>query len=728
MREEIVANYLTSLMGRGHSEALRPRKQTASTESATNPVLAAANAGIEAIEKGRVPSPEQSAGIEAIILPKIRPVLDVVDGDFRTGHPLWLKLNEDQAIRSKLRLAIPSIGRIELPGNSDYPYAGTGFIVGAGLVMTNRHVAEIFASGEGTRSVTFRPGHKAGIDFLQEIDRGPGPLFRVKRVVMIHPYWDMALLSVEGIEGVSPLTLSDRDIAESGMIEVAAIGYPAFDSRNPTDVQNDLFRKVFGVKRLQPGTLGGRVQTDSFGKVVAASVHNCTTLGGNSGSSLIALDDGSVVALHFGGRYSKANYGVPSCELAKDPRVVDAGVLFQGNKPSSAPAWDAWWRRADNNTNIGEASDTPQPPHSSTTTNTAVPAGSVAFTVPLTITVSLGGSVGTVTDAGVLVEGGDGITEKLAEPFHDSDYSSRTGYDSAFLDVEVPPPVAADPAVVAKAKNGDSVLHYQNFSIVMHAKRRLALITASNVTAEPKLKKPDSSKLYSRKGLSGLGKNDQEKWFADPRLDDAFQLPDVFYTRDDAAFDKGHLVRREDVAWGTTYKSLRRANGDTYHVTNCSPQVAHFNRSNLGDDNWGDLENHVLKSASKERYCQFSGPVLDPADEVFVGSLGGRVKVRVKIPSSFWKVIVVATTEGPASYGFLLEQELTDVPLEFSVPDEFRRFLVPLAEIQTKAGIKFPEIVINADRHDTDEGEELALRAGIKHRASSDSAARGTNG
>ena len=67
--------------------------------------------------------------------------------------------------------------------------------------------------------------------------------------------------------------------------------------------------------------------------------------------------------------------------------------------------------------------------------------------------------------------------------------------------------------------------------------------------------------------LSGLGTSDQEQWFPDPRLDNAYQLSDYFYTRDDGAFDKGHIVRRDDAAWGKTYTLLRRANGDTYHVT-----------------------------------------------------------------------------------------------------------------------------------------------------------------
>jgi len=163
---------------------------------------------------------------------------------------------------------------------------------------------------------------------------------------------------------------------------------------------------------------------------------------------------------------------------------------------------------------------------------------------------------------------------------------------------------------------------------------------------------------------------------------------------------------------------LRRANGDTYHVTNCSPQVAGFNRSNLGEDNWGNLENHVLKSAATERYCQFAGPVLDPKDETFLGKIGKGVIARVKIPSRFWKVIVARTVDGVASYGFLLEQDLSDVGFEeFLVPRKLQRLLVPLTDLQELAGLKFPKIVLNADQYETSEGVELAFRAGVKRRS-----------
>ena len=353
--------------------------------------------------------------------------------------------------------------------------------------------------------------------------------------------------------------------------------------------------------------------------------------------------------------------------------------------------------------------------------------GEFEFVIPLHVTVRIGNTAQDVSvtarDVRARATGSDAApaadaapeaqTEKLAMPWHDSDYGARAGYDASFLDDLVPMPTPVDATVVAPAKDGSTVLHYQNFSIVMHAKRRLALFTASNVTASATLKKPEAGRQYSRKGLSGLGPSDQEKWFADPRIDDIYQLPDVFYTRDSGAFDKGHIVRREDVAWGKTYDSLRRANGDTYHVTNCSPQVAGFNRSTLGDDNWGDLEDHVLKGAATEKYCQFAGPVLDPQDEVFLGTTGGGAKIRVKIPSRFWKIIVTRTASGLASYGFLLEQDLSDVSFEeLIVPPAFVRYMEPIADLAARIGVTFPPAVLNADQFGTVDGTELAMRAG----------------
>lgn len=702
---------------------------------------------LEEMERGRDPGPSGRDALEAIIDADIRPVIDIVDGKFTSTHPLWTMLSTDEAIRGRLESCFKSIGRIELPGNNQVPYGGTGFIVGPGLVMTNRHVAEIFATGTGTRRVAFKPQARAGVDFVREYGRPAGTVYTASRVVMIHPYWDMALLAVDGLESRDTLKLSLLDARDLVGRDIAVVGYPAFDIRNPADVQNSLFAGRFGVKRLQPGELQGAGTTASFQKLVNAATHDCSTLGGNSGSAVIDLDTGEVIALHFGGRYRDRNYGVPSSELARDGRVADTGVAFAGTPSANGTDWADWWRRADeaeetaaSGSDTGTAStisSTPTRTSASTTGGGApVTAGTPKATVnasetlyveiPIRVSISVGAprpaTVSIGEAAGAAVSEAEDALEAMREPIHDTDLGSRKGYDPGFLNtpglpkVTVPMPTAADSSVLAKTLQGKDVLHYQNFSILMHAKRRLALVTASNVTREPQFRKPDPSKKYTREALSGLGPNDTERWFPDPRLDAMYQIPDVFFTKDRKAFDKGHIVRRDDVAWGNTYEELRRANGDTYHVTNCSPQTGAFNQFAKGEDNWGDLENHVLSEAGSERLCVLAGPVLDPNDQVFHGVGDGGVKLAARIPSRFWKVIVASAEDGLAAFGFVLEQDLGDVQFEFVVPSEFKPAMYPIADIAAMTGVQFDDAILEADQYDAVRGVETAFRGGIKRK------------
>ncbi len=694
------------------------------------PAATVAREGLETIARGAGLTESMSFGLEAIIDEQLRPVVDVVDGHFTMSHPLWKHMSDDAQVKARVEAVLPSVGRIELPGNTHYPYGGTGFVVGNGLIMTNRHVAEIFATGLGDRSLSFITGAQAGINFVQEISRPPAPTLLVKRIVMIHPYWDVAILAVDGVPAsAAPLKLSLKDArALTPGHEIFIVGYPAFDPRNPASVQQDLFRGTFGVKRLQPGQLQGGSDTPSFGKIVTAATHDCSTLGGNSGSAVFDMETGEVMALHFGGSYHDKNFGVPAFALSSDARVVDAGVVFAGTASREPNTWGDWWRQAD----ASEIPSAPDDQSASVSTLQAPPPADgkpnadivtgrhvVTIEVPLRITISLG-EIGGVTKAATAVAAEalapQATTEALVEPFHEADYTDRTGYNPQFLgegrDFAVPMPTVSDVSLLASTKSGEDTLRYQNFSIQMNAARRLAAVCASNVTREAMLRRPDPSKGYTRKDLSDLGPNDQERWFLDPRLDDRFQLPDVFFTKDGGAFDKGHIVRREDAAWGRSYSEIRRANGDTFHVTNCSPQVAGFNRSASGKDNWGDLENAVYSGAASERLCVLAGPVLDPSDEVFVGTAGARVTLRAKIPTRFWKVVVARTEAGIAAFGFILEQDLGDVPLEFAVPAEFKPKMISLPALAAKTGVVFAKEILDADQFDTGAGEEISARSG----------------
>jgi endonuclease G len=191
----------------------------------------------------------------------------------------------------------------------------------------------------------------------------------------------------------------------------------------------------------------------------------------------------------------------------------------------------------------------------------------VTLSIPLTVTVRFGdgrasGSLDALPPPAKVTTETTLAFEKAVQPIVDPDYSNRRGYAPDFLGIPVPLPTVRQPSNVATLEDGDPVIPYQHFSIVVQKQRRLALFTASNVDGSPSARKPEPGD-YSRKGLTGLGESDQEQWLTDPRLPEAQQLPDKFYTKDKGAFDKGHIVRREDVCWGTSYDEVRRANGDT---------------------------------------------------------------------------------------------------------------------------------------------------------------------
>jgi endonuclease G, mitochondrial len=636
------------------------------TPWSTEPELERATEAVGRLERGESLSDEGADALEAIVLPKERPVVDIVNGTYAVPAAPFEHLGESAA-RASIEAAISSIGRIELPGHPSLPFAGTGFVVGEGVLMTNRHVAELFAVGIGREELSFRPGQSAAIDFLRERGREDSLTFRIARVVMVHPYWDMALLIAEGLDGVPPLRLSTAPPGDLREREIVVIGYPALDPRNNVDLQNRIFGSTFNIKRLQPGRLRQPAEIRSFGHMVPAVTHDSSTLGGNSGSAVIDVETGTVSALHFAGRYLEANYAVPAYELALDRRVVEAAVNFDGDAAGSPPpAWSSFWEEAD-------------------------PAG----------------------PAGRIATASDAATEALVEPFRDEDLSARRGYDDRFLGIRVTLPTVHDESLVSHLDDGSHVLPYEHFSVVLNKDRRLAQFTASNVDADPRRKEPEPGRDYTRKGLTGLRDGDLEKWFIDPRIPAIHQLPDRFFTKDRASFDKGHIVRREDVAWGDSFEEVRRGNGDTYHVTNCSPQVADFNRSTQRGV-WGQLENLVLGQAKTEKYSIFAGPVFRSDDRLFRGVDDSGV-ARVAIPRQFWKIVVARSGDELQTFAFLLDQDLSDTDLEFAVDQAWRSRMISVADLEELVGtISFPDELRESDQIDAGAGQAVRAEIGLE--------------
>jgi endonuclease G len=279
--------------------------------------------------RGQALSEGDKARIEAIVLPNgLRPAFDVNNDTYTDLPNPWQSFN---AHRPFLNNCIRAIGRVNIPGHPRLQYAGTAFIVGDGLLLTNRHVADEFCETGGA-SLLFTPGVSPSIDMKQEVGTTGSAELKITEAILVLSDWDAALLRIARMPpNVKPLSLAGSPPASSSGRLAGIVGYPALDTRGSTEEilqQIQIFRAIFNKKRLQPGRLLGAKQTISFGRNVNALAHDCSTLGGNSGSAVIDVESETILGLHFGGEYLIANYAVPAWELAADQHLHAQGVLF----------------------------------------------------------------------------------------------------------------------------------------------------------------------------------------------------------------------------------------------------------------------------------------------------------------------------------------------------------------------------------------------------------------
>jgi hypothetical protein len=264
-------------------------------------------------------------GAEAIVALLGRPALLVQEGMFAPPPAAWRVL---ESHRARIEAALPAVGRVEIAGDDGRPCGvGTGFLAGPGVLMTNRHVAELFCAAGGDGVWRMRPEARGQVDFLEE-HRGPrSHEFALTDVAGVHPRHDLALLRVAPASRAGrPLPAHLTVAASGGEMRagrpVYVVGYPAYDERNPVAEMLILFSGVFEVKRLQPGKVV-RVE-ERAGQLV----HDASTLGGNSGSCVVDLETHRVVGLHAGGLAAVGNSAVALWRLRGDPLLRRAGVAF----------------------------------------------------------------------------------------------------------------------------------------------------------------------------------------------------------------------------------------------------------------------------------------------------------------------------------------------------------------------------------------------------------------
>lgn len=295
-------------------------------------------------------SVDAHVGLEALVMLTGRPALRVRDDavDLADPHAVqWRSSLVYLGAQADFKRQLQAVGRIDADGVQ----LGTGFVVGPGLLLTNRHVLQQFAApiprndnpaswvittpevlvdfadtpGASTRASKFK--------ILGVASSGSQPILAgdidLQKV-------DMALLrvsrrSLTGAVLPAPLCLAGNSDSLARRREVFCVGYPARPGSLPADdggeidmsiVQRltELFGTDFGTKYLAPGQI---ISSDAH-----TLRHDATTLGGNSGSCLLGTEGRlQVVGLHIGGSWRKENYA-HALPALRDSFAFGDDVLF----------------------------------------------------------------------------------------------------------------------------------------------------------------------------------------------------------------------------------------------------------------------------------------------------------------------------------------------------------------------------------------------------------------
>jgi glutamyl endopeptidase len=254
------------------------------------------------------------------VVARDRPALLIQDGDFGAAPPDWEILNEKRArLRDDI---IPFVGRVEIV--EENRSVGTAFVAGDGILMTNTHVVRTFASLDGLQW-KIRPGTTVRVDFRREHDRSASNVLPVEGVIGADANLDLALLRVDAERTRKGLVLERNAPDPVGQREVVVIGYADFDASATAEQVTRIFNDILGVKRLQPGRT-----TRLLGGNPPILGHDCSTLGGNSGSCVVDLATGRVIALHIGGTVFSGNRALPLWRVSDQPWLKDLSWVRKG--------------------------------------------------------------------------------------------------------------------------------------------------------------------------------------------------------------------------------------------------------------------------------------------------------------------------------------------------------------------------------------------------------------
>jgi endonuclease G len=624
------------------------------------------------------------------IAPKVVPKgRESLQGDTIDFQPAWF-LGEG-AVR---RRAVAFV-EVNAAGKSS---VGSGFMISPQLFLTNQHVIENEGAARGAQ-ITF--DRETGED---------GRLGQISTFVLEPDRF--ALFSREEELDYALVAVGDRT---AGSGELAEFGFcPLSDkpdkhvigmSMNIVQHPNG-FPKVIAVRKniLQ-------ARTDR------TLLYETDTDHGSSGAPVFN-DDWDLVALH--------HYGEPFLELKDDqgnaiPSNINEGVRVSAiyrdlEKQLATLAADRQpllrealsYDKQPGTSKAGRPLSGPRPDTSNRESATrpaeeTVMASSdqelrVVVPIEVTIRVGAGGTVAEARAPGALAQPAKALKRAAEKLTIDTDYANRSGYDPDFIPgVRIPLPeanaklakqIASLRPEEANAASGE--LKYEHFSVKMLKSKKIAVFTATNIDGETYLQ-------VDRKTGEVTGGAEAEVWFSDPRISASFFLDQSFYSDWSHLFDRGHLTRRTDPTWGDEAEA-ERANADTFHFTNCSPQHFRFNQTAKfwqGVERFV-LENGVLGEGPGKRLCVFQGPIFNTAIDRFAD--------ETQIPSSFFKVVVWKGKTGLKSVGLVVDQLtlLDEERKSLGQPKELpgvnvKQWRVAIKNIEQRTGLSFGNTVNGAD-------------------------------
>ncbi|MEZ0390495.1 MAG: serine protease [Verrucomicrobium sp.] len=270
----------------------------------------AAATAMKKLKIGAVPSANELIALEYVIrVMRPAPLLtngvpDTIDIPGEILHTAEIK-ERWQRFRDNAAALTRAVGRIDHPHPS-IGHAGTGFLVQEGVLATNNHVLQILSGGTGL--IPADAGIKVYFNMEYTTPDPADTIARVLGVVAKHPTQDIVLLEVEKHRGRPILGLDVKTAMEPGH-PVTVVGYPAKPNGHNPLFTDGIFGGKYGVKRAAMGEV---IRTNKQ----ALIYHDCSTLGGNSGSPVLSLESHGVVGIHSSGAFIYKNEAVRAQEIA----------------------------------------------------------------------------------------------------------------------------------------------------------------------------------------------------------------------------------------------------------------------------------------------------------------------------------------------------------------------------------------------------------------------------